>query len=131
VNDSGADEHWIEEEDRQVVFTGGKLEVKMTDVQVDPSIASSEIALLDTAELTYPLLLRKWRSGDYFYPLGLNKKKKIARFLIDQKLSLIEKEKVWVLESAQRIVWVVGHRIDHRFRVKESTRSIIKIESSR
>ena len=131
VNDSGADEHWIEEEDRQVVFAGGKLEVKMTDVQVDPSIASSEVALLDAAELTFPLLLRKWRSGDYFYPLGLNKKKKIARFLIDQKLSLIEKERVWVLESAQQIVWVVGHRIDHRFRVKESTRSIVKIESSR
>lgn len=131
VNDSGADEHWVEAGEQRVVFAGGKLEMKMTDLLIDPSTVSSETALLDAAELTYPLLLRKWRSGDYFYPLGLNKKKKIARFLIDQKLSLIEKEKVWVLESAQRIVWVVGHRIDHRFRVKESTRSIIKIESSR
>jgi tRNA(Ile)-lysidine synthase len=131
VNDSGADEQWVEAGEQRVVFAGGKLEMKMTDLLIDPSTVSSETALLDAAELTYPLLLRKWRSGDYFYPLGLNKKKKIARFLIDQKLSLIEKEKVWVLESAQRIVWVVGHRIDHRFRVKGSTRSIIKIESSR
>ncbi len=116
----------IEEGDKEILFSEGKLKIEITSNQ--QRAISNNIVTVEAKEIGFPLLLRRWKAGDYFYPLGMKKKKKLARFFIDQKLSKSQKEKVWVLESNQRIIWVLGQRIDERFRLTEKTKNILRLE---
>ncbi|MDI3321933.1 tRNA lysidine(34) synthetase TilS [Pinibacter soli] len=119
----------IEANDEAITFAEGKLIFKKTaNREID---ASTDIAKLDASQITFPLLLRKWKQGDYFYPLGMQKKKKISRFLIDQKVSLTNKDKVWVLEMNKKILWVVGMRIDDRFKIGDKTKEVLEISFHR
>lgn len=84
----------------------------------------SSVAAIDFDKLNFPLQIRPWRSGDRFRPLGMDKLKKVSDFLIDQKISLVEKENTFVLESGNDIVWIVGKRIDDRYKVCPQTKRI-------
>ena len=85
------------------------------------------ILYLDNQKLMFPLKLRKWEDGDVFHPFGMKGKKKLSKFFKDEKLSLVAKEKIWVLCSENRIVWIVGMRSDSRFKVEDNTNEILKI----
>lgn len=89
---------------------------------------SSKIIYLDKETLTFPIELRKWNQGDYFYPLGMQGKKKLSKYFKDEKLSLIDKENIWLLCSGGDIVWVIGMRMDNRFKIGKNTHKILKIE---
>jgi tRNA(Ile)-lysidine synthase len=91
-------------------------------------ITNANTIFVDADTLNYPLKLRKWEKGDFMYPFGLKGKKKLSKLFKDEKLSLLAKENTWVLLSDDSIVWVVGVRADDRFKVKKSTKRIIKID---
>jgi tRNA(Ile)-lysidine synthase len=116
----------IEKGQTQARCIAGQLQLR--EVTTPHISAAVNMACLDSKHLQFPLLFRRWKQGDYFYPLGMIRKKKVSRFFIDQKLSLIQKEKVWVIESGKRIVWVVGMRIDNRFRITDSTKEMLLLE---
>ncbi len=89
--------------------------------------ADSKTIFVDSDSLKFPLKLRKWRAGDYFYPFGMEGKKKVSKFFKDEKISLHDKEKMWLLCSEDQPIWIVGKRMDNRFKVTENTRTIVKI----
>ena len=85
------------------------------------------MAQVDADKLQWPLTLRRWREGDWFIPFGMTGKKKVSDFLIDEKVSLVEKSRQFVLLSGEDIVWVVGRRIDDRFRLTDETEEVLSI----
>lgn len=82
----------------------------------------------DADKLTFPLVLRKWKQGDWFIPFGMKGRKKLSDYFSDQKFSLKDKEDCWILTSGDDIVWIVGERSDNRFRVTEETKNVLCVE---
>ncbi|RYD77110.1 MAG: tRNA lysidine(34) synthetase TilS [Sphingobacteriales bacterium] len=126
LQDDVAAMHVIERDDAAIKFSLGELNMRNLNKQTVIT-KDANTAQLDAKHIKFPLLLRKWKTGDYFYPLGMPKKKKISRFLIDQKLSLHQKKDVWVVESDKKIIWVVGYRIDDRFKINDATAGTLSL----
>lgn len=117
-------------ESHQTEATLGNFKLKIEqrekiDFNDDPTIA-----MLDADKIKFPLHWRKWKPGDSFYPLGMNHRKKLSDFLIDQKVSLADKEAITVLESENEIVWVVGWRVDDRYKIALATQSTVVCQLS-
>ncbi|ABQ05166.1 tRNA lysidine(34) synthetase TilS [Flavobacterium johnsoniae] len=122
---SEKEEFEIYENDTEVNFP-----LKMTLCNVGhTTFGSNRTIFVDAEKIQFPLKLRKWNEGDVFQPFGMNgKSKKVSKLFKDEKMSLIEKEKTWILSSDDQIVWIVGIRQDERFKINNTTNKILKIE---
>jgi len=114
----------IQEDDSEIKTPFGTLIIESIK-QINKSNQST--VFLDKDLLKFPLTVRKWQEGDYFYPFGMTGKKKLSKFFKDEKLSLVAKEDSWLLCSKNEIVWVVNKRPDNRFKVTTNTNNILKI----
>ncbi len=118
----------INKTDTKVVTAHGTLHFEMiNDANTQVINKDPNYAYINASLLSWPLLLRTWEPSDYFYPFGLNKKKKLNQFLGVLKLSPAHKSKQAVLCSGNKVLWVVGKRIDDRFKIKPSTGLMVKI----
>lgn len=123
----------LEDAEVEYIVNEGQREVNLplnlvftpVDAMSNPSDTT---IFVDLDILQYPLVIRKWREGDTFYPLGMNgQSKKVSKHLKDKKISLSDKEKIWLLCSNNQIVWIIGLRQDDRFKIKNQTQHILKI----
>jgi tRNA(Ile)-lysidine synthase len=96
------------------------------EIQSDPFTAC-----INSEKISFPMIIRRWKPGDYFYPLGMKHKKKLSDYFIDSKFSRLEKENKLILESDGKIVWIIGDRIDNRFRITDSTRKALIIKATK
>lgn len=124
-NEEEISEFLIDENNKDVNFP-----INLSFSKVDSVIETSNKTIFTDAEkLEFPLILRRWNEGDVFEPFGMyGKSKKVSKFFKDEKLSLAEKEKAWLLCSGNKIVWIVGKRADERFKVSGATKNILQIE---
>ncbi len=120
-----SEEYFINKNQKEVKFPLNLSFCKVNDISKE----SNTTIFVDEDKLWFPLVLRRWKEGDSFQPFGMEgKSKKLSKFFKDEKLSLIEKENVWLLCSDNQIVWVVGFRQDENFKIRTTTKKILKIQ---
>lgn len=101
------------------------IELRLEEVS-NITTTGKSVLYVDKKLLKFPLIVRKWKNGDYFYPFGMNGKKKLSKYFKDEKYSLIDKENQWLLCNEGQIVWVIGKRSDNRYKLTQPTNTIIK-----
>jgi len=108
----------------------GIVSADFTDISDKFIIPSdSSICCIDSDKVSFPMIVRTWKPGDHFHPLGMKHKKKLSDYFVDNKYSKFDKENIRILESAGEIVWVIGDRIDDRFRITDSTARALVIKT--
>lgn len=127
-NQDDGEEYFIEE--GQTNFSG-PIRLAISSIPISKQFSlkrNKEIGSFDLSKLTFPLVVRRWQHGDYFYPLGMRGKKKLSDYFTNKKISLPEKETTWLVCSGNDIIWVVNHRTDNRYSITKSTREVLQIE---
>ena len=119
----------------QILFGGFKIYVNTVPIEKLNVKSSSRYAYFDIDKIEFPLSIRQRKEGDYFYPFGLTKphsdkvgKKNISKYFKDEKFNAIEKEHTPILFSGEKCIWLVGERIDDRFKVTEQTKNVLKMK---
>lgn len=118
----------IHDDESVLMIPSGLLKFKEVPEWSETNLATIYV---DKEKLKYPLVVRKWKEGDYFYPLGMKGKKKVSKYFKDEKLSLLAKERVWLLCSGDDVVWIINYRADDRFRITPQTKKIVKVTITR
>ncbi len=110
------------------VFTPLHMTLRRMPMSTDFDLSrENDVIHVDASKVEFPLTLRHWHTGDTFRPLGMRGFKKLSDFFVDNKLSRVEKERVWVLLSGGEIMWIVGMRIDDRYKIKPTTTEVLEI----
>jgi tRNA(Ile)-lysidine synthase len=113
---------------RSPLIASSKTVAMNTDFKIT---SDAEIAYLDLNKISFPLIIRKWQPGDFFYPFGMSRKKKLSDYFIDRKYSRLQKEEAFIMESEGKIVWIIGERIDNRFRITKSTKKVLVLKAQK
>jgi tRNA(Ile)-lysidine synthase len=127
TSDIISDEHYlIEEESKEITFpVRFNLRKEKTPVKIEKK---RNILYVDADKLKFPLIMRRWKAGDWFIPFGMNGKKKLSDYFTDRKFSLKDKKEAWVILSGENIVWIVNERSDNRYKITDESKNIFIIE---
>jgi len=129
INDAVKDSVYVIEEGVTDITEPLNMKIKVFPVSSSFIISKEKFRVhLDASKLKFPLTLRHWRQGDSFIPFGMQNKKKLSDFFIDEKISRFNKDECWLLLSGNEIVWVIGYRTDNRYRVNGETTKIVEFE---
>ncbi len=121
--------YYLDEEQNELNVPVHLLITKDLPTESIPFSDSKFEASIDQDKIQFPLLIRKWQQGDTFRPLGMSGIKKLSDYFIDSKLSLLEKENVWILANGEQIIWIIGHRLDDRYKITYQTKRILHIKA--
>ncbi len=119
----------------QIIFNNYKIQCSMVPINEVTIKPSNRYSYFDADKIEFPLMIRYYKEGDYFYPFGMSKpktpgkagKKKLSKYFKDEKFSLLDKDNTAVLFSGEKLIWLVGHRIDDRYKVTEKTKHVLKM----
>ena len=120
-------------ENKQVIIHKKDVEITnpinlLFENTLDKLKINTNCIIVDKFLLNYPLILRRWKAGDFFYPTGMLGKKKVSKYFKDEKLSTFEKENTWLLcSNDDKIIWIIGKRQDKRFSASNKTKQLLKI----
>lgn len=133
ISSEFAYETQIESSSQKINLPGGSLNLlsavmKPQDHNLAIQTFENNTAYVDASLLLYPLRIRTWKNGDSFFPLGMNQKKKLSDYFIDNKTPIHHKNKKLLLMNGEDIVWILGDRLDHRYRITPTTTSILKMK---
>ena len=119
--------HTIDNFDTDFISTELQLKFRFENDSKEFTSNNNSVSL-DFDQLKFPLILRKWQHGDFFHPVGMRGKKKLSDFFNDEKMSILEKEKTWILATSKKeIIWVIGKRLDKRFRINSTTKKVVQM----
>ncbi|MBN1821296.1 MAG: tRNA lysidine(34) synthetase TilS [Prolixibacteraceae bacterium] len=118
---------YIEEGDMEL-FSPVNIEISLFDALNFKIPHLNKYACFDYKKLEFPLIIKKWHQGEYFKPLGMDGFKKVSDFFIDEKFSIPEKENTWILYSGNKIAWIIGYRLDDRFKITRETKRIYQLK---
>lgn len=105
----------------------GTLAIELSSEMPSRSNQNKNIEFISGDNIESEFILRNWEKGDRFYPLGMTGSKKISDYFVDSKINISEKNEIQILENKKRIVWVVGNRINDRFKITNKTKKVVKL----